>query len=41
MADDAADRFLEHTYSSLRNLRYINHKKTVATADDMVIMIKA
>jgi hypothetical protein len=28
-------------YNSLLNLRYTNHTKTVAFADDLVIMIKA
>jgi hypothetical protein len=28
-------------YNSLLNLRYTNHTKTVALADDVVVMIKA
>jgi len=33
--------FWNNQYNSLLNLRYINHTKTVAFADDLVIMIKA
>ena len=31
---------LEHKYNSLLDLRYTSHTKTVAFADDLVIMIK-
>jgi hypothetical protein len=33
--------FWEIQYNSLLNLRYTNHTKTVAFADDLVVMIKA